>query len=138
MFVFRNLGYLYRRYEKKFYFESYVCMLIGLFIIYKMDPFFLFGELELTIINIITYPFTRFFYYSCKEKLVGEIYYSGIMIILRYIFKFFVFMCLFYLSFLPGICCMIYILINENAKEYNRRKKIDKETIIDEHLEEFF
>lgn len=31
-------------------------------------------------------------------------------------------MVLWLFSFIPGTCCMIYILINENSKEYNHRK----------------
>lgn len=119
-FIFRNLGYLYKIYKASFYFESYFCMCIGLSIIALISGDSIWDVKEFIIADIITYPFTRFFYYSCKEYIIGNVTWNGI--ILRYLFKCLTFMLLFSLSFIPGTCCILYILLNENSKEYNRRK----------------
>lgn len=121
-FILRNFGYLYRRYKASFYLESYICMLVGITIIILISEDYIWKIKEIIIPNIITYPFTRFFYYSCKEYLIGNVSWNGFIV--KYIFKFFVFSIIWTFSFIPGICCIIYILMNENAKEYNRRKTL--------------
>ena len=133
-FIARNIGYLYKRYTPEFYYESYIYMTIGLVIAYllKFDMFSDWVMIVISIINIITYPFTRFFYYWCKENLFFNIHYKGL--ILGLVFRFLAFMIIWTFSFLPGTCCIIYILLNENAKEYNRAKANRKEYYSDNFM----
>lgn len=144
-FIARNIGYLYRRYTAKFYFESYLYMSIGLFAVWALDGWesFFYGMNVLVIAvfiwNSISYPFTRFLYYWWKEKLdIFNIQYNGIFTIVfafifQFVFKFFIFLMLWTFSFIIGSCYMVYILLNENAKEYNR-KRAEKRS----YDEEFF
>lgn len=132
-FIARNIGYLYRRYTTQFYLESYFYMIVGLSIVWALDGWKNFHGMNVLVIavfiwNSISYPFTRFLYYWWKEKLdIFNIQYNGILAIVfaftfHLLFKFFVFLILWTFSFIIGSCCMAYILLNENAKKYNRKR----------------
>lgn len=126
-----NIMFLYTRYEPSFYIKTYLMLFIVLFITRSFT-----GELfngfimVLSIINIITYPFTRFFYFSCKEWLLrGKVIHLNniFMILMYYYLKFIMFLLLFICSWFIGGACITYILINSNAKKYLENKRLREE-----------
>ena len=128
-----NIGFLYTRYKPSFYVKSYLIQFLGLFIIKSCNSYnelFEGGMLVVTIINIITYPFTRFFYFSCKEWLFRgkDIYINSIIgLFIYYLCKFFMFSFLWVFSWLIGGLCVTYILLNGNAKKYLENKRLREE-----------
>lgn len=126
-----NIMFLYTRYEPSFYIKIYLMLFIVLFITRSFTGELFNGSIMvLSIINIITYPFTRFFYFSCKEWLFrGKVIHLNniFMILMYYYLKFIMFIMLFICSWFIGGGCITYILINSNAKKYLENKRLREE-----------
>lgn len=126
-----NIMFLYTRYEPSFYIKTYLMLFIVLFITRSFTGELFNGSIMvLSIINIITYPFTRFFYFSCKEWLFrGKVIHLNniFMILMYYYLKFIMFIMLFICSWFIGGGCITYILINSNAKKYLENKRLREE-----------
>lgn len=126
-----NIRFLYTRYEPSFYIRTYLMLFVVLFITRSLTHELFNGfMLVLSIINVITYPFTRFFYFSCKEWIFRgkEIYMNNIfMMLLYYYLKFIMFFILWVSSWLIGGICITYILLNSNAKKYLENKRLREE-----------
>jgi len=126
-----NIMFLYTRYEPSFYIKTYLMLFIVLFITRSFTGELFNGSIMvLSIINIITYPFTSFFYFSCKEWLFrGKVIHLNniFMILMYYYLKFIMFIMLFICSWFIGGGCITYILINSNAKKYLENKRLREE-----------
>ena len=126
-----NIMFLYTRYEPSFYIKTYLMLFTVLFMTRSFTGELFNGSIMvLSIINIITYPFTRFFYFSCKEWLFrGKVIHLNniFMILMYYYLKFIMFIMLFICSWFIGGACITYILINSNAKKYLENKRLREE-----------
>ena len=126
-----NIRFLCTRYEPSFYIRTYLMLIVGFFITRSFTKEFFSGAmLVVSIINIITYPFTRFFYFSCKEWLLrGKVIHLNniFMILLYYYFKAITFLALWVFSWFIGGVCITYILLNSNAKKYLENKRLREE-----------
>lgn len=123
-----NIMFLYTRYEPSFYIKTYLMLFTVLFITRSITCELFNGSIMvLSIINIITYPFTGFFYFSCKEWLFrGKVIHLNniFMILMYYYLKFIMFIMLFICFWFIGGGCITYILINNNAKKYLENKRL--------------